>query len=139
MAQLYLHHIDFCLANDYPSNDFIRENFVGRMEEFGIHLDEGVQAENVRKLVLLGSSVLTAKYNEYSVGEIFVKHETESNIIVNGNAFVMVDAFDNSVTNVYANDRARICVNVYGNARVNVISQDDEAHVKINKKNKTTY
>lgn len=30
MAQMYLKGIDFCLANDYPDNGFIRTHFQGQ-------------------------------------------------------------------------------------------------------------
>lgn len=139
MVKLYLHHIDFCLMNDYPSNEFIREQFVGVMEEFGVYLDSKVDATNERKLVLLGACDVKSEHNEYSVGEMFVKHSSQANIIVRDHAFVMVDAFDDANIHVYAYDRARVCINVYGNAHVEIMEQEDGAHVKVVNKNKKTY
>ena len=42
LLEMYVRGIDFCLSNDFPTNDYIRENFVGRMEEYGVHLDESL-------------------------------------------------------------------------------------------------
>lgn len=139
MVRLYLHHIDFCLMNDYPSNEFIRENFVGVMERYGVHLDDDVELDDMKKIVALGKTMIRANYKGYAVGEMFVKHDSSANIVAHGNAFVMVDAFDHAVVHIYAHDRARVCVNVYGDAHVDVVKQDDGAHVRIVNKNKKTY
>ena len=56
MAQMYLKGIDFCLAHDYPDNDFIRAHFKGRMEQYGVFLDDDIKVENKPKCVCLGAT-----------------------------------------------------------------------------------
>lgn len=56
MVEMYLKGIDFCLANDYPQNDFIREHFKGVMEKQGVFLDDNIKVENKPKCVCLGKT-----------------------------------------------------------------------------------
>jgi hypothetical protein len=39
LIKMYLEGIDFCLSNEYPSNEFIRQHFVGTCEAYGVFLD----------------------------------------------------------------------------------------------------
>ncbi len=118
MIEMYLKGIDFCLANDFPNNDFIRANFQGVMEPFGVFLDDTVALVNADKCVALGQTDGRVEITDFGCSEIFVKHRSELTIIAKGDAFVMVDVFDNAVVHVHAHDRAKVCVNKYGGARV---------------------
>ena len=138
MVEMYLRGIDFCLSNDYPTNAFIREHFVGVMEQHGVFLDEPVDVTNFRKVVALGKTNGTVKFNRYSVGEVFAKHNAELNVYANGNAFVVIDVFDNAVVHVHADDNARVCVNHYGGKIFN-IANSANSFVKVREKHKSTY
>ena len=139
MLEMYLKGIDFCLKHDYPSNEYIRANFKGEMEVFGVFLDDSIDLVNVLKCVALGQTKGLVEINEFGTSEIFVKHNSELKIVAKGDAFVMVDVFDNAVIRVYAQDRAKICVNRYGNSRIENMSTSSSAIVKIIEKHKNTY
>ncbi len=138
MVEMYLRGIDFCLSRDYPSNDFIRDNFKGMMERHGVFLDEEVSVSGLRKCVCLGACRGSVEIAGYNVMEVFVKHGSEITIRAKGNSFVMADVFDNARVTVTASDSAKVCVNVYGNARVETHAETP-AIVKIREKNKRTY
>jgi hypothetical protein len=138
MVQMYLNGIDFCLANDYPDNEYIRANFKGMMEEFGVFLDDNIDLVNVKKCVALGATKGRIEVNGFGVSEIFVKHESALNITAKDNAFVMIDVFDDGVVMIDAQDNAKICVNKYGNARIHS-NKVDSAMIKIIEKHKKTY
>lgn len=138
MIEMYLKGIDFCLSNDYPNNEYIRANFKGVMEQFGVFLDDSIDLVDVDKCVALGTTKGCVKINGFSVSEIFVKHSSELTIIARDNAFVMVDLFDNAVIHVQAHDRAKVCVNRYGNSVIDH-KASDMAMVKIIEKHKKTY
>ena len=55
------------------------------------------------------------------------RHKSELDILANGNAFVMVDVYDDAV--VYASDRAKVCVNRHGGKVTHATTED--AVVKI--------
>lgn len=137
MVEMYLKGIDFCLANDFPSNDFIRKHSNGVMEKHGVFLDMEINVENLPKCVCLGETRGRVDVNGYKVCELFAKHDSAINVIAKDHAFVMIDVFDNAVVSVYASDRAKVCVNHYGGKVIQSVS--DDAFVKIREKNKKTY
>lgn len=138
MLQMYIKGIDFCLMNDFPSNDYIRANFKGTMEDFGVFLDDtNLDITNLVKCVALGKTSGKVTTTGYQVCEVFVKHQSNITIEAKDNAFVVVDVFDDSIINVNAYDRAKVCVNHYGGT-VNT-STTDGSMVKVIEKHKKTY
>jgi hypothetical protein len=139
MAQMYLKGIDFCLANDYPDNGFIRTHFKGKMEQYGVFLDDDIKIENKPKCVCLGATCGRVEITGFNVCEIYAKHNVKLNVIAKDNAFVVIDVFDDAVVNVCASDRAKVCVNHYvGNGQVIKCAMDD-ATIKVIEKHKKTY
>ena len=53
LIKMYLEGIDFCLSNEYPSNEFIRQHFVGTCEAYGVFLDQAITAGNFRHRMCL--------------------------------------------------------------------------------------
>lgn len=140
MVEMYLRGIDFCLKNDYPANDFIKAHFGDIAPQMGVFVDTEISIENSPKCVCLGATFGIIKTNNFNVTEIFAKHCSELNVIAAGNAFVMIDVFDESVINIHAHDRAKVCVNKYGDGgRVNIVIEEAEAQVKIRVKTQKTY
>lgn len=140
MVAMYVKGIDFCLSNDYPSNEYIRENFKGVMEDFGVFLDDTINLVNYKRCIALGRTKGRVEIASYGVCEVFAKHDSELRIIAKDNAFVEIDIFDNAVVYVHAQDRAKVHINRYGG---NIISDPIEdgnlAMVKIVEKHKKTY
>lgn len=139
MIEMYLKGIDFCLANDYPGNDFIRKHFKGEMEQFGIFLDDEISIENPRKCVCLGMTSGCIIANGFNACEIFAKHNAKLDIYAKDNAFVVIDVFDESKVRIHASDRAKVCVNRYIGSNAVIKDEADEAFVKIHEKQKKTY
>ena len=137
LIQMYLDGIDFCLSNDYPSNDYIRKNFKGKMEQYGIHLDEHLNALNNRYLVALGKCSGCLEMNSFNVSEVFLKHGSELKIAATDDSFIMIDQFDNSKLRLTASGNSRVCINHYG-GQVQV-EKSENAYVKVIEKNKNTY
>ena len=52
LIKMYLEGIDFCLSNEYPSNEFIRQHFVGTCEAYGVFLDQAITAGNFRHALI---------------------------------------------------------------------------------------
>ena len=137
MVNLYLENIDFCLSKDFPENAFIAANFGDIINDWGIYLDNSFEFLNRPKIVLLGASHGRVRIDGYNVAEIFVKHDSVIDLTASGNAFVMVDMFDDTILEIHASDRAKVCVNHYGGE----IHQErmGEAIVRIREKHKKTY
>ncbi len=136
MVEMYLRGIDFCLKNDFPTNDFIQAHFGDIAPRMGVFVNSQITVENKPKCVCLGATFGKVTTNGFNVCEIFAKHDAEINVIAADNAFVMIDVFDNAVVNIHAHDRAKVCVNKYGDGgRVNIVVEEVAAHVKIRVKN----
>lgn len=138
MVAMYVKGIDFCLSHDYPSNEYIRANFKGVMESFGVFLDDNINIVNFRRCIALGNTKGRIEIGSYGVCEIFAKHDSELAIIVKDNAFVEIDVFDNSVIHVHAQDRAKVHINRYEGGKVTT-DTIGEAVIKIVEKHKKTY
>lgn len=137
LIEMYLKGIDFCLLHDYPSNDFIRVNFKGIMEKYGVHLDEEININNERKVVALGKCSGIVKVDQYTISEVFLKHDSELNISAEGQSFIMIDMFDNTKLRVDTYDNAKVCINRYG-GEIEFHSLGNSV-VKVKEKNKKTY
>lgn len=136
MVDMYIRGIDFCLANDFPSNDYIRATFKGVMEDKGVFLDDKVNLANVRYCVALGTTQGEVRVTGYKVCEVFAKHQSSLHVIAEDNAFVEIDMFDDSVVSVTSAAKAKVHVNRYGGTLSIVQSGGG---VKVIEKNKKTY
>lgn len=136
LIELYIRGIDFCIMNDYPTVDFIREHFKGKCEEFGVFIDDDVEQKNAPNIVLNGNCRAFLEYDGYSVANIYARHNTRGSVNVSDNSIVTIDIFDDSELNVAtAGDDVKVFVNVYGNANVECLGSG----IKVINKNKKTY
>lgn len=138
LIEMYLKGIDFCLSKDFPSNDFIRENFAGKMESHGIYLDSKFNLVNLRKVVALGKSEGRVEISSYNTAEIFVKHDSSVNITVKDSAFVVIDVFDNAKIWVHSFGKSNVLINKYQGAEVD-FTQWNESRIKLVEKQAKTY
>lgn len=137
LVQMYVDGIDFCISNDWPSNEYIRDNFKGVMEKHGVHLDEALNVTNEPKTVALGACNGIVEVNDFRVCQVFAKHDSDIVIMARDNAHVMIDIFDNAVVSVIACNSSRVYVNRYG-GRVD-FEKHHNSSVIIKEKNKKTY
>ena len=137
LSELFIRGIDFCISEDFPTLEFMRENFKGKCERHGIFIDHDLKSEeNLPHTVLNGDCTAHLSYDKYSVSQIYARHNSKVKVIVKDHARITIDAFDNSLIEVETlSDRCKVFVSVYGNAKV----QSKGAKVTINKKNKETY
>lgn len=136
LIELYIRGIDFCIMNDYPTVDFIREHFKGKCEEFGVFIDDDVEQKNAPNIVLNGNCRAFLEYDGYSVANIYARHNPRGSVNVSDNSIVTIDIFDDSELNIAtAGDDAKVFVNVYGNANVECLGSG----IKVINKNKKTY
>lgn len=139
LMKMYLAGIDFCLSEEYPSNDYIRRHFVGFCEAYGVFLDEQIAAVNFSHVVALGRCEGEAKYDGFSVGQVFAKHQSRLKVVATGSAFVMVDVFDDTSVEVVASDNAKVCVHHYGGSLTTTTEGEGNAIIKVIRKQSKTY
>ena len=99
----YKKGIDFCIEHQYPSNEFIKENFDRKLlNENLIYVDEYLNIENAPSgvYILNGECTGTIRFQSWSVATIFVRHTSNINIIAEDFAKVFVRLYDESEANV---------------------------------------
>lgn len=138
LIKMYLDGIDFCLSNDYPPRTFFKP-FDGIRQKYGVFLDEQIETVNSRHVVALGTSEGSASFTDFEVGQVFVKHEAKVEIKASGNAFVMVDVFDDAEVEVIASDNAKVCVNRYGGFITSTTGSEGNAVIKVIQKHSNNY
>lgn len=136
LLKMYVKDIDYCLSNDFPSNEDLVKIGGNELSGHGIYLDAVKNLIDRPFIVLLGESSAELKYTAYSVGQLFVKHEATANIRVHDNGYLIIDCFDNSSTTVFVEQYGKALINIYGNATVKT---SGPGSITITNKHKKTY
>lgn len=137
LAELYIRGIDFCIKNDYPTLDFLRTNFKGKCEDYGVYVDDEVVEKNRKDVVLNGSCKAMLEYDGFAVSNIYIRHNSKASVNVGDHAIVTIDIFDNSYLAIaVAGKYAKVLVNVYGKATVEIAGG---INIKIRYVGKDTY
>lgn len=131
MVAMYIRGLDFCLSNDYPSNDFIRTHFSGVAEEYGVYVDAlGLALVNPRRIIALGSTSGKATISDCSVADVYLKGDSKIELEVYGDAVVTIDVFDRAELSVSVRDRASVYITRYQGAnKVHAKSHGDASRL----------
>jgi len=135
LCNLYIKGIDFCISNEYPTNDYLRTHFKGKCEPFGIFIDDDIKLRDPKDVVLNGKCTADLEYSGFSVARVYVRHLSDAKISAIGRSFILVDAFDNTRIDLKTQGNAKVIVNLYGEAHVTSHS----GNVTIKNRNKKTY
>lgn len=123
LCSMFVAGIDFCISENYPTLEFLRENLKGKCEEFGIFIDDQVSITNLSDSVLNGSCSANLVYSDYTVSRLYIRHNSKAIIDICDHAIVTVDAFDNSSLEITASEGTKVLINLYGNAIVKTNSE----------------
>lgn len=136
LVKLYTQGIDFCISEDFPTLAFIRDQFKGKCEPYGVYVDDLVEAKDLPDVVLNGDCKCLLAYGGFTVARIYARHTSEGAINVADHAVVTIDAFDNThLAIAVAGDNAQVYVTLYGNAQVETFGSG----IVIRKTQKNTY
>lgn len=127
----FLDRIDFCLAKDFPTLDYMRKNQDALMQH-SVFVDRKLVRDNPERLVLLGKCDFEVNFSGFSVSRIYAKHDAFLIVTAKDNSFVVIDALDNAKVFVKTHGGARVVVNLYSAAECT-------GATKIVPKNKETY
>ena len=135
ILQCFVDRVDFCLAKDFPTKEYLKEHFGDVLHRKGIYADERVEITR-GNAILLGNCDATCDLEGYAVSRLYAKHDTHLEIWACDNAFVMVDALDDAAVNVHCKDEAKVVVYLY--ARAKAVAEGN-GYTKIVHKHKETY
>lgn len=142
LVKLYIKGIDFCISEDYPTLDFLREHFKGKCEPFGVYIDDELPpTKNKPEMVLNGACKAMLEYDGYTVSRLYIRHDSEVAVIVSDNAILTIDMFNNAKLHIsVVGTDARVNINAYGpDVEIEYIGLSSLAKVKTTFNDKTTY
>lgn len=126
----YLRGLDFALANHWPSNDFIKENFdKDILVKNNIIVDMKRSVLNPRICVVLGSSEVNVRLNSRHPSEIYVRDDAHITIYVHTREKVIVHAFENAHIEVLPDALYDVDVLVLNHSENTTI--ESPAHVRV--------
>lgn len=115
LVDKFIQGYDFCLINDYPSNDFIKNHFGEIAEKKGIYVDKkNIDLENPSIVILQGECNGTIKVDEFNVCEVYVRHNSSVNILIEEYGIAFVRVYDNAEVTISNNGYKRSFVYKYG-------------------------
>lgn len=129
LVEMYLKGIDFCMEYDFPPLDFVKKNFDGIAQRYGIYAGGEFDSDLRKKVVALGDSRGTVTVGGYHICEVFIRHIAEVEIRAEDHAFVSVSVYDSARVDITATGNAKVCIHQYG-GHVTHASQD-EARIKL--------
>lgn len=114
----YVHFIDFVLEKNFPSNEFIKENFdKALLAHNNIYVDAEFERRNARQVVVVqGKSKGVLLYDGMTCADVYVRHDSEVTIDCSRLSKVFISVYDNAKVNVTQRDGASVYVYLHGDA-----------------------
>lgn len=112
----YIHFVDFAIANNFPSNDFIRKNFDQTLlEHNNIYVDSEFERRNARQVVIVqGKSSGTLLFDGYVTADVYIRHDSEVTIDCSRMSKIFINLYDNAKIHVTQRDGASVYVYRHG-------------------------
>lgn len=116
LVNRYIHFIEFAIDKNFPSNEFIKENFDrSLLEHNNIYVDSVIERRNARQVVVVqGSSSGVLLYDGYTTADVYVRHNSEITIDCTRMSKVFISVYDNAKVKVLQRDGASVYVYLHG-------------------------
>lgn len=130
LVNRYIHFIEFAIDKNFPSNEFIKENFDrSLLEHNNIYVDSVIERRNARQVVVVqGSSSGVLLYDGYTTADVYVRHDSEIIIDCSRMSKVFISVYDNAKVKVLQRDGASVYV--YAKSKDCTIETDGEVMVR---------
>jgi hypothetical protein len=127
LCEKYFIGSDWAIEKDFPSLEILRK-VKEQTKQYGLFTDHTDNIENVKKVAIFGNSKLDLYANDFSVNEIYIRHDSDVKINGNQYAYMIIIVLDNSKVSIQCLDQSKAVVYVYGNnTKINYVG-----NVKIN-------
>lgn len=114
MVEKFITGLDFCIQHNFPSTDVMKKHFGDVIHAHGVYVDEMVYVSHPKTVVLNGHCRGTICCDGFDASNIYVRHDTNVTIRVNGHAYVHVSMYDKSKINISCAPSAKCFVYRYG-------------------------
>lgn len=101
--------LDFCLKYRYPTNDFIVKHFeLDFRRKSNVFVNDKYSILNASQALILGTSEVTARYNAWNHGTIYIRDNAQLKLITKTRCFVIVHLFDEAYVTAEQLDKSKI-------------------------------
>lgn len=114
LVDKYVRGIDFCIYNDFPSIQYMKDNFQGVMDKHGVFVDNIVNIINRNTVILNGECEGEVNYDGISIGRIYCRHDSNIQLNVKDDSKVFISVYDNAIVDIKCQDNAKVYVYKYG-------------------------
>ncbi|MFT3994787.1 MAG: hypothetical protein QM660_10795 [Dysgonomonas sp.] len=130
LCEMMISGLDFCIKNDYPSNEYIKENFGQIARNHGIFVDEEIDLLNPDVAILNGNTKGKITLSGFVSRDIYVRHDSEVEIDVKYHAVAFIRLFDNSKVKVINSSSGRVFVYKYTDSFVGDIEVEGNVMIR---------
>lgn len=112
----YIHFIDFAIDVNWPSNEFIKENFDrSLLEHNNIYVDAEFERRNARQVVVIqGESKGVLLFDGMTTSDVYIRHDSEVTIDCSRLSKIFISVYDNAKIHVTQRDGASVYVYLHG-------------------------
>lgn len=112
----YIHFIDFAIDVNWPSNEFIKENFdKSLLEHNNIYVDAEFERRNARQVVVIqGESKGVLLFDGLTTSDVYIRHDSEVTIDCSRLSKIFISVYDNAKIHVTQRDGASVYVYLHG-------------------------
>lgn len=112
----YVHFIDFVIENNFPSNEFIKDNFdKSLLEHNNIYVDAEFERRNARQVVVIqGESKGVLLFDGMTTSDVYIRHDSEVTIDCSRLSKIFISVYDNAKIHVTQKDGASVYVYLHG-------------------------
>lgn len=130
LGEMYIRYIDFCLLNRYPSNEILKKEFAGVREKFNVFVDDtNLFISNPKWSIFNGSCDCVVTFNDFGIGEMYVKDNSRVSLVALDNSIVHVSLIDDAKLDIVSSKYTRVFV--YTNTPKNVSKVDVKGKLMI--------
>jgi transcription elongation factor GreA len=110
LVEKYVAGIDFCIEHNYPSLAFMKENFDGVMQKYGVFAMEEFSVFNRTFIDINHGCIGSAKNNSHFDTDGYVRGNSVVDIVAMDNSSFHISVYDTSVLNVRCYDNSKVYI-----------------------------
>lgn len=113
LCDMFISGQDFCIKHDYPSTEYIKENFGKVAEDHGIFVDTEIDLTNPNTAILMGATKGNITLSGFVSRDIYVRHDSEVIVTIKDSAKAFIRVFNNARVTVDNQTNGKVFVYKY--------------------------
>lgn len=130
LCDMFISGQDFCIKHDYPSCEYIKENFGKVAEDHGIFVDTEIDLTNPDTAILMGSTKGNITLSDFVSRDIYVRHNSEVAITVKDSAKAFIRVFNNARVTVDNQSNGKVFVYKYTDGFIGKIFTNENVVIR---------